>query len=281
MKAGLFAKRIAKRLRRGVRRIMAVAATAGMAALPGNAQGAAPPGIPERTAAPVYGYRIERTYPHDRGAFTQGLLYRDGFLYESTGLHGRSSIRRVRLETGEVVKQRNLEALYFAEGLTDWDDSLVLLTWQSQRGFVFDLETFEPRGGFRYYGEGWGLTHDGERLVMSDGTASLRFLDPTTFKELSRLPVTDGGTPVAGLNELEYVRGEIYANVWPTNRIARISPRTGRVTGWIDLSGLLPESARTGETDVLNGIAYDAGGDRLFVTGKCWPTLYQITLVGR
>lgn len=275
MKNGSPIRNCVPRPRRGARRAMAAAATAVLAAVTGGAS----PGLPPQEGTPIFGYRVEHTYPHDRGAFTEGLIYRDGFLYESTGLVGQSSIRQVRLETGEVIKRRGLEAPYFGEGLTDWGDSLVLLTWQSKRGLVYDLETFTPRGTFPYQGEGWGLTHDGERLIMSDGTSTLRFLDPATFKELSRLAVTDGGAPVPRLNELEYVRGEICANVWPTDWIARISPRTGLVTGWIDLRGLLPKSAKTNEVDVLNGIAYDAEGDRLFVTGKWWPALYQIALV--
>ena len=233
------------------------------------------------SGAPVYGYRIVRTYPHDREAFTQGLLYHGGYLYESTGLHGRSTIRQVILETGEIIKRHNLEDSYFGEGLTDWGDSLIQLTWMSNKGFVYSLETCAPRGTFSYQGEGWGLTHDGSSLIMSDGTSTLRFLDPATFRETSRLEVTDGRTPVTNLNELEFVRGEIYANVWQEDRIARISPQTGRVTGWIDLQGLLPGSQGKEPVGVLNGIAHDAERDRLFVTGKLWPSLFQIILVER
>lgn len=229
-------------------------------------------------AAPVSRYQIVKSYPHDREAFTQGLVYLDGFLYEGTGLHGQSGIRKVRLETGEVLQHRPLAAQYFGEGIAIWDKTIVQLTWQSEVGFVYDLETFEPRTQFSYTGEGWGLTHDGARLVMSDGSATLRFLDPQTFKETGRLQVRDRGAPVPNLNELEFIRGEIYANVWQTHRLARISPQTGQVTGWIDLTGLLSPRESVG-TDVMNGIAYDAGGDRLFVTGKLWPRVFEIKVV--
>jgi glutaminyl-peptide cyclotransferase len=228
--------------------------------------------------APVSSYRIVRIYPHDPQAFTQGLVYADGVLYEGTGLTGQSAIRKVRLENGAVLQQRRLEPHYFGEGIALWQSSIVQLTWQSQIGFVYDLRTFEPRRSFAYTGEGWGLTQDGRHLIMSDGSATLRFLDPETFKTVRSLTVRDGGVPVRSLNELEVVKGEIFANVWQTDRIARISPRTGQVTGWIDLSGLLDPHDRPG-TDVLNGIAYDAAGDRLFVTGKKWPKLFEIAIV--
>lgn len=230
--------------------------------------------------APVYGYRVVRSYPHDRNAFTQGLLYKDGFLYEGTGLNGRSGIRKVKLETGEVLQTKALAPEYFGEGIADWKGSLVQLTWRSEIGFVYDLATFQQTRTFGYTGEGWGLTHDDSRLIMSDGSAELRFLDPKTLKETGRLTVRDANGPVRSLNELEFVKGEIYANVWETERIARISPKDGRVTGWIDLSGLLTPAERAG-TDVLNGIAYDAARDRLFVTGKLWPRLFEIQLVRR
>lgn len=232
--------------------------------------------------APVYGYRIIRAYPHDPKAFTQGLIYRDGFLFESTGLNGRSTLRKVRLETGEVVRERALEPQYFAEGLTDWGDTLIQLTWKSNIAFLYDEGSFAASGTFGYGGEGWGLTHDASRLIMSDGSASLRFLDPATFQETGRLVVTDRGLPVTDLNELELVKGEIYANVWETDRIAMISPQSGHVTGWIDLGGLAPGAAGAGSGDeVLNGIAYDSRSDRLFVTGKLWPTLFEVRLVRR
>lgn len=227
------------------------------------------------TRAPVRGYEIVRQYPHDPDAFTQGLLYRDGVLFESTGLNGRSSLRRVRLETGEVLQQVPVENEYFAEGLVDWEGSLVQLTWTTNVGFVYDLRSFERRRTFRYGGEGWGLTHDGRRLIMSDGTSNLRFLNPTTFEELSRVNVHDGGVSVDELNELEFVKGAVYANVWMTERVAIIDPNTGAVTAWLDLSGLRDLGGGPG-SDVLNGIAYDAAGDRLFVTGKLWRTLFEI-----
>ena len=225
---------------------------------------------------PVYGYEIVREYPHDSEAFTQGLIFRDGFLFESTGQYGRSSLRKVELETGKVVQQRRVDNQYFAEGLTDWGTRLVQLTWQTNVGFVYDLATFEPRATFRYPGEGWGLTQDGRRLIMSDGNFELRFLDPDTQLEQGRRTVTDGGRPVDELNELEFVKGRVYANVWGSDRIAIIDPDSGQVAAWLDLAGLLRESARTGREDVLNGIAYDAARDRLFVTGKLWPKLFEI-----
>jgi glutamine cyclotransferase len=231
-------------------------------------------------AAPVAGYRVVKTYPHDRQAFTQGLQYVGGVLYEGTGQHGQSGIRKVKLETGEVLQHQPLDPKYFGEGITVWGETLVQLTWQSEVGFVYDLKTFKPSKSFNYTGEGWGLTHDGKRLIMSDGSAALRFLDPVTFKETGRTIVRDGATTIDRLNELEVVRGEVLANIWQTHRIARISPSTGKVVGWIDLTGLLDAREAAG-TDVLNGIAYDAAGDRLFVTGKWWPKLFEIKIVPR
>lgn len=227
----------------------------------------------------MYGYDVVRVYPHDTGAFTQGLIFRDGFVYESIGIERQSSLRRVDLETGRVLSERRLEGRYFAEGLTDWGNQLIQLTYKTNIGFVYDLATFEPRATFSYVGEGWGLTHDGRRLIMSDGgtQGELRFLDPSTHLEQGRLRVRDQGTPVNRLNELEYIQGRIYANVWRIDRIAMIHPDTGDVTGWIDLAGLRPESA-IGPEAVLNGIAYDAMNDRLFVTGKSWPALFEIRL---
>lgn len=226
-------------------------------------------------AVPTHGYEIVRAYPHDSDAFTQGLLFRDGFLYESTGLEGRSSLRQVDLETGRVVRQRNVDSRYFAEGLTDWRGQLLQLTYTSNIGFVYDLATFEPRSTFSYRGEGWGLTHDGTHLIMSDGSAVLRVLDPVTKEERRRLPVRDRGSPVENLNELEFVKGTIYANIWHADRVAVIHPDSGAVTAWIDLAGLRPASANHPEA-VLNGIAHDPVADRLFVTGKLWPQLFEI-----
>ncbi|WP_165185943.1 glutaminyl-peptide cyclotransferase [Caulobacter soli] len=242
--------------------------------------GACSPSAPARAATPVYGYQVVRTYPHDPNAFTEGLFLRDGFLYESTGLEGASSIRKIVLETGSVENERSISSQFFGEGIVDWKDKLIELTWKNQVGFVYDLDDFEARGEFSYAGEGWALTRDDKRLIMSDGTARLRFLDPETLKEIGGITVTDQGRPVDQLNELEWVKGEILANIWQTDRIARIDPATGKVTGWIDLTGLLPAQDRA-RADVLNGIAYDAKADRLIVTGKLWPRLYEIKLVAK
>lgn len=235
---------------------------------------------PAHAATPVYGYQVVRTYPHDPNAFTEGLFLRDGFLYESTGLEGASSIRKIVLETGSVENERSISSQFFGEGIIDWKDRLIQLTWKNQLGFVYGIDDFETKGEFRYPGEGWALTRDDRRIVMSDGTSRLRFLDPETLKETGGVTVTDEGRPVDQLNELEWVKGEIYANIWQTDRIARIDPATGKVTGWIDLSGLLPDSDRA-RADVLNGIAYDAKAERLIVTGKLWPRLYEIKLVAK
>ena len=235
-------------------------------------------GFRSEPVAPVASYRVVHVYPHDPGAFTQGLVYADGVLYEGTGLHGQSGIRKVRLENGEVLQAQSIEPQYFGEGIAVRGNRLFELTWQSGVGFVYDRTTFRRTSTFSYRGEGWGLTHDGSRLIMSDGTSYLRFLDFATQKETGRIRVRDGSAPVAQLNELEYVKGEVFANVWPTHRIVRISPKTGQVIGWIDLKGLLsPREAQA--ADVLNGIAYDTAGDRLFVTGKFWPKLFEIQIV--
>jgi glutaminyl-peptide cyclotransferase len=206
------------------------------------------------------------------------LQYVDGFFYEGTGLNGSSSIRKVKLETGEVLQRRDLARAYFGEGITVWKTDLIQLTWQSNVAFVYDKETFAPRRTFKYKGEGWGLTHDGTNLIMSDGTDELRVLDPTTYAERRRIKVTAVGIPLRNLNELEYMKGEILANVWTTDSIARVSPDTGRVTGYIDLRGLLTPAER-GAVDVMNGIAYDEKADRLFVTGKLWPKVFEIKIV--
>ena len=241
--------------------------------------------VDQSSGAPAtFSYRVVRSYPHDPRAYTQGLLYRDGVLYEGTGLTGESSLRKVRLETGEVLQIRRLDAKYFGEGIAVVGNDVIQLTWQSEIGFVHDLATFETRRTFSYTGEGWGLTYDGTRLIMSDGSAVLRFLDPASLRETGRLTVRDGGIPVEQLNELEIVKGEIYANVYQSDRIARISPKTGHVTGWIDLTGLLSRRDAAGLDPmdaVLNGIAYDAAKDRLFVTGKRWPKLFEISLIKR
>lgn len=227
---------------------------------------------------PVYNFEVVHTYPHDRGAFTQGLIFLNGFLYEGTGLNGKSFVRKVKLETGEILQQIAVPSQYFGEGLTDWGHELIELTWKAGEGFVYDLFSFRKTRQFRYKGEGWGLTHDKTSLIMSDGSAYLRFWDPVTFAEKRKLLVKDGTHPIENLNELEYVKGEVYANVWQTDRIVRISPKTGMVTGWIDLTGLISDWDRGDPGAVLNGIAYDAATDRLFVTGKLWPKLFEIRL---
>jgi glutamine cyclotransferase len=231
---------------------------------------------------PLFGYTIVRVYPHDPDAFTQGLQYVDGVLYEGTGLHGKSSIRRVALETGKVEKKRDVPAEYFGEGITVWKNDLIELTWQSHVAFVYDRATFEPKKQFSYPGEGWGLTHDGTNLIMSDGSDELRYLDPVTFAEKRRVKVTAADAPLRNLNEIEYVKGEILANIWQTDYIARIPPNSGRVTAYIDLRGLLSPQERAiadANGGVLNGIAYDAARDRLFITGKLWPKIFEIKLV--
>ena len=232
---------------------------------------------------PLYDYEIVARYPHDPAAFTQGLVYQgDGILYEGTGLRGASSLREVSLATGAVLRRYDLDAAYFGEGIAVAGDRIVQLTWTSGTAFVYDRHTFRPLGQHSYVGEGWGLTHDGRRLIMSDGTSTLRFWDPETLEEIGRVQVVDGEAQVENLNELEYVRGEVWANVWQTDRIARIDPGSGRVVGWIDLTGLLADEDRGGRrVDVLNGIAYEASTGRVFVTGKLWPVLYEIRVVRR
>jgi len=230
-------------------------------------------------AAPVYSYKVVRVYPHDRSAFTQGLEYRAGFLYEGTGLEGRSTVRKVKLETGQVVQEIRVAPQFFGEGITVINQHILELTWKAQAGFIYDQDTFKQLRTFPYPGEGWGLTNDGKQIYMSDGSAQIRIWDAVTLQERKRLNVHDGAKPVAMLNELEWVRGEIYANVWQTDRIVRISPVDGHVLGWIDLTGLLSDEDLSQQVDVLNGIAYDAFGDRLFVTGKLWPKLFEIKLI--
>jgi glutamine cyclotransferase len=229
------------------------------------------------SATPVYSYEVVNTYPHDTSAFTEGLFYLDGFLYESTGLEFQSSLRKVRIETGEVVQRHDLPQQYFGEGIVNWKDRIIGLTYRTEVGFVYGLADFAVQRQFSYRGEGWALTQDGTRIYMSDGTPQIRLWDPETLQETGRITVTDEGQPVKFVNELEWVKGEIFANVWQTERIARIDPATGKVNGWIDLTGLLSAAERArGDIDVLNGIAYDAQRDRLFVTGKKWPKLFEI-----
>ena len=226
-----------------------------------------------------YTYRIVRTYPHDPGAFTQGLVFENGALFEGTGLYGRSSLRKVVLETGRVIRFQPMESRYFGEGITIFGDHIIQLTWVARTGFVYNKETFERTRSFTYAIEGWGITHDGRRLIVSDGTPTLSFRDPETFQEVGRVEVRDDKGPVTRLNELEYVEGEVFANVWESELIARIDPESGRVLGWIDLTGLLAGRERLGADAALNGIAYDPGGKRLFVTGKRWPKLFEIEVV--
>jgi glutamine cyclotransferase len=228
------------------------------------------------------GYQVVHVYPHDAKAFTQGLIYIDGHLYESTGLNGKSSLRMVDLSTGRVLQEHDVPAEYFGEGLTEWGSSLIQLTWKAHRGFVYDRFSFSLLRTFPYKGEGWGLTHDATQLIMSDGTEYLRFLDPKSFRETRRVKVVDeNGRGVDSLNELEFIRGEIWANIWQTDKIARIAPRTGKIVGWIDLSGIIHKEELQGSGAVLNGIAYDSVGDRIFVTGKLWPKLFEIRVVER
>ncbi|MCC7044580.1 MAG: glutaminyl-peptide cyclotransferase [Acidobacteria bacterium] len=242
---------------------------------PAAANGAASTPAP---APARYSFTVSNTYPHDPEAFTQGLLYRDGHLFESTGLNGRSSLRKVRLETGEVVQRRDVDRQYFAEGLVDWGNRLIQLTWQSNLGFVYALDSFEPLRTFAYEGEGWGLTRDARRLVMSDGSSTLRFIDPETLTETGRLEVTERGFPVTYLNELEMIRGEIFANIWQTDEVVVIAPDTGYVKARIDFSPLRARLDSTRPVDVFNGIAWDEARDRLFVTGKLWPKLFDVRI---
>lgn len=227
----------------------------------------------------MYGYRIVKEYPHDPMAFTEGLFFLDGKLYESTGLNRQSTIREVRLEDGKVLRSVSLEPQYFGEGIVNWGADIVSLTWQGGTGFRWNRADFGRKGTWTYPGEGWALTQDGRNIWMSDGTSQLRRLDPATLKESKRLDVADNGQPVERLNELEWVKGEIFANVWMSPRIARIDPNSGRVTGWIDLGDLTAQNMNGDPDSVLNGIAYDSAKDRLFVTGKNWAKLYEIEVV--
>jgi glutamine cyclotransferase len=232
------------------------------------------------TGTAVYGYRVVNIYPHDREAFTQGLAFEGGFLYEGTGLQGKSQLRKVNLETGEMMQVKNLAEEYFGEGITIFDGKVIQLTLQSGVGFIYDKESFEMLRQFSYSGLGWGLTHDGRRLIVSDGTPRLRFFDAETFEQTGQIEVRDGAIAVGGLNELEYVEGLIYANVWGRDTIVQIEPGSGKVVGWIDVSGLLQKEDFVTPVDVLNGIAYDAQNKRLFVTGKLWPKVFEIEVVG-
>lgn len=229
--------------------------------------------------APIYTYHLITSYPHDPAAFTQGLVWQDGSLYEGTGRYGQSSLRRTNLETGELQQQISLPEPYFGEGIVVWGNKIIQITWQQNTAFVYDRETFAQVGQFSYETEGWGITHDGRRLIMSDGSNTLFFRNPETFAETGQIQVMDGGAPISQLNELEYINGEVWANIWQTDHIARINPETGQVTGWLDLTGLRPPETLADSNAVLNGIAYDAENGRLFVTGKLWPVLYEIEVI--
>ncbi|HZR57060.1 MAG TPA: glutaminyl-peptide cyclotransferase [Terriglobales bacterium] len=257
--------------------ILALAIASGTA----FSQSTSPPSIHQHLPkhAPEYTFEVVRQFPHDTTAFTQGLAYHEGYLYEGTGIKGRSSLRQVRLETGEIVRKIELSPEFFGEGITILKNEVVQLTWQSHTGFLYNLSDFHLLRRFSYPGEGWGITTDGHEFFMSDGTREIRVLDPDTLIEKRRIKVHDGTTLIQQLNELEFVEGEIFANIWQTDRIARISPKTGAVLGWIDLSGLLSPVYRLGPDAVLNGIAYDAAKKRLFVTGKLWPNIFEIRIV--
>lgn len=227
---------------------------------------------------PSFSYRIVNTFSHDPEAFTQGLVWKDGFLYESTGLYGSSSLRKVDLETGTVMQNIPLSNDYFAEGITIFDDKIYLLTWKEQIGFVYDKKTLNLLDAFSYAHEGWGITNNNKSLILSDGTSTLHFLDPETFEEIKQINVHDGIYLIHNINELEYINGYIYANIWQTERIAVIEPDSGKVIFWLDLSGILNNVEYSNKVDVLNGIAYDVEQNRLFVTGKLWPALFEIEI---
>lgn len=229
--------------------------------------------------APVWSYRVVAKLPHSTESYTEGFLYLDGLFYEGTGLNGHSALLAIEPETGKVVQRVDLPGQYFGEGIVDWGADLYEWTWQSHICFVYDRFSLRLLKQFPYTGEGWGMTRTAREIITSDGTATLRFRDPATFKETHHLVVTDDGQPVQQLNELEYIKGEIYANVWHSDRIARISPKDGRVIGWIDLTGILPDDEKINAESVLNGIAYDAKRDRLFVTGKQWPAIFEIKVI--
>jgi glutamine cyclotransferase len=227
---------------------------------------------------PTYGYEVVHVFPHDPQAFTQGFVFHEGNFLESTGEVGRSSLRRAEIETGRVIQKVDVPPPYFAEGITLLNGKIYQLTWQHQMGFIYDALTFEQVGKFTYVGEGWGLGNDGQSLILSDGTNQIRFLDPNTFLVKKTLAVLDAQAPIEEINEIEYVQGEIYANIWHANRIARINPQTGSVVGWIDLTGILPRGEVSDEEAVLNGVAFDNASGRLFVTGKLWPKVFEIRL---
>jgi glutaminyl-peptide cyclotransferase len=229
-------------------------------------------------AAPISSYRVVATYPHSTANYTEGLFYLDGFFYEGTGLQGKSAVMAIQPETGKVVQKVDLPSQYFGEGIVDWGPNLYEWTWTSHVCFVYDRFSLRLVKQFAYSGEGWGMTRTKTEIITSDGSDTLRFRDPQTFKETRHIVVKDGDKTVEKLNELEYVKGEIYANVWHSDLVARISPRDGHVIGWIDLGGILPADQKINDEAVLNGIAYDAQHDRLFVTGKQWPKIFEIKI---
>lgn len=233
----------------------------------------------EKIDTPVFGYKIVNTYPHNTNSFTQGLIFDKGVLYESTGLNGRSAVKIVDLKTGKTLKAHELPDNYFGEGITIIENKIIQLTWRSKTGFVYDKKTLKLIKKFSYQTQGWGITYDGKYLIISDGSAVLYFMDPNTFKVVGTLEVYGDNGKVSKLNELEYINGEIYANIWGIEKIARINPKTGRVTAWIDLSGLLSDQDKKNRVDVLNGIAFNSDKGRLFVTGKLWPKMFEIELV--
>ena len=232
-----------------------------------------------KSSIPVYTYFIVNKIPHDFNAYTQGLVFNDGYLYESTGRRGQSSLRKVDPDNGAVITLHSLADEFFGEGITILDEKIYQLTWQSYTGFIYDKSTFLVMEEFFYNTEGWGITHNGRELIVSDGTSTLYFLDPITMEVLKQITVTDNNGPVQNLNELEYVNGEIFANVLFSYQIARINPTNGEITGWIDLSGILDNERIDYPIDVMNGIAYDKASDRLFVTGKLWPQVFEIRLI--
>ncbi len=252
---------------------------AGSQISPGKKPAASTAHSSSNNITPVHSYKLVNTYPHSQKSFTQGLVIDKGILYEGTGLRGRSRLLKVDIKTGSILKAARLPDYFFGEGVTIYKDKIIQLTWLSGNGFIYDKESLGLLSSFKYDTQGWGITHDSERLIMSDGTAHLYFLDPMTLKKTGQIEVLDNGEPVSLLNELEYINGHIYANVWKTDRIALIDPKNGQVTAWIDLGRLKELAGGDNDKKTLNGIAYDADENRLFVTGKLWPAIYEIKIV--
>jgi glutamine cyclotransferase len=248
--------------------IAAFAVTLGCSAMP-----------PATAGAPVSGYTIVAKYPHSTDSYTEGFIYKDGLFYEGTGMEGRSGLQVIQPATGKVVQRHDMTRAYFGEGIVDWGPNIYQWTWQTHTGVVLDRFSLRPVKTFTYTGEGWGMTRDAKSIITSDGTSTLRFRAPETFAETRHITVHDGAKPIDQLNELEYIKGEIWANVWHQERIARISPKDGHVISWVDLTGILPANQKRDDESVLNGIAYDAEKDRIFVTGKQWPTIFEIKVV--